>query len=84
LVTDASVGPRQEYGFGRECGHPPPIGSEKHIKVEHEAPIVIPEERAILRISDVGVHFKSVKVIGQITKRTREPDSMFRTDLDIF
>ena len=58
--------------------------SEKHIKVEHEAPGVIPEERAILRISDVGVHFKRIKVIGQITQRTREPHSVFRADLDIF
>ena len=43
---------------------------EEHVKVEHESPIVVPKERAILWISDVGVHFERVEVVGQIRDRT--------------
>ena len=45
--------------------------SEKNVEVEHEAAMVVAEEIAILRVGDVRVHFKRIKVIGQIADGAR-------------
>ena len=61
-----------------------PPSSEENIEVEHESPIVVPKEDAVLRIGNVRVHFQGIEMVGQIVDCPREPDCMFGVHLNIF
>jgi hypothetical protein len=51
--------------------------SENQVEVDTDAPVIIPEELAILRVGSVGMNFKCVEVVRNVAYCYGRSQSVF-------
>src|SRR5882724_1990966 len=57
--------------------------SEEKVEVHQQMAAIVPEERAILRVADVVVHLKKIRMIAQVDSIYGEAYCMLRIDVDV-
>src|SRR5438105_2957727 len=74
-----------EYDYRRIalCA-PSKIALKEDVEIYFEAPLVVAEKDAVLRIGDVGMHIERIEMIGQVEAAHREAHRVFLRDLKIF
>ncbi len=57
--------------------------SVKEVEIEKDSPLIVAEEPAVLRVSNIGVHIQWVEMVGDVQQGHRKPDRMFLGNLNV-